>query len=332
MANIRSFRELQEDIMAESDLFGDEEARPRIRRWINESDQSICETFDFPELNARWRTTVSADEQDDETLPKLITVAPSDIMKVHKENCRILNTAVSPNVFCHIKMLPAFEFDKMMEGVVPSSSTSLPGFFAIRSRYGIDSYVAGEAADSYTVESSSDLDSEEHTVECSLVGYRDAANRQEFKQYVNLSGTAPVAFPVAVYHPTLATKDGTTTGFVTFKTDGGDTVCIIPEDQRAAQHVVIEFSSFPADPFDFFLSYKKRPPFMTHDSDVPVYSIGEAHSYLYFDVLERAMIAREDKRVAGVTQLKMEALSKLNMAFHGRGDELETFGWAYDND
>jgi len=278
-STIRSLQEMYSEVQDESHTAGDAAMQTRIIRWLNYALQYLCAKFDFHSLNSRISFAITSAAQANLDWPHLIVAAPMDAVKINF--AELEDEAETPDRYTPLTVLSHNEFMRLTQGDERSTTDNqnTPTHIALRRIEGVREDVANDTLISVEVISSSASDTGAG-FEVAMLSYRSADRRDQQKVEVQLAGQAAVVY-AGTHIPSVFSKGRNTTGVITLRQQTTNVVLatIMPWDRSSSYHV-FEMTPFPDANYNVWMEYKRRPPLMTLDRDVPYFLPPEAHDYL----------------------------------------------------
>ena len=255
----KSFLMMQDLCLAQMRRPNDPTLREWTKFWLNEEFMDFVAHNDLPAFNHRFSVTVDTTVQSDLTTFQEVP-APCDIIKLY--SAKIYDAVVSPPAHTPMKIIPLMEFERKFTGENPADGEpDTPLYIALRRLEGIRSATLGVAA--FTVESSSTED----TGEVTFVGYADSLFQTQTKVVATLNGTSTVALG-SFYEPISLSKEGATVGNIILKRATVSVVEILPWEV-SAYHAVYQIYPYADQTYTLTGLYKRRPPLMSSNSDIP---------------------------------------------------------------
>lgn len=272
----------------------DSEDQVRALDWMNEGLQELYGDFDFHEMMTRFSFTIDETAQANDDWPKIIVLAPMDVMEIKQAELRDGN--VSPAIITPLEVVSHLGFNRRTQGTIRSNTSqrAQPSIIAVRRIEGVREDVANDALISVQIVSST-----ADTATAALLSYGSIDRRSQVKTSAALNGATPVNY-AGTHIPIAFSKSANTTGIVSLRQQTTLTVLaqIMPWD-RTAYYNVFELSNFADQTYTVWMEYKRRPPLMSAVDDVPYYIPPEGHAFIVEFAKFKALKFQEDTDFQG---------------------------------
>jgi len=308
--------------------------RDRVRRWLNEEMIQIAGEFDFPGLLTK--AILLLDEPFGVTSDEFDTVhrAPGDLLRIIK--AEMLDPADSPVRLHEMKIESHAAFRRMFLRDTSTSTTradkgnpARPTTIAFERKDGVD-MVGVTRPIQWRVSSSA---TEDASLLVSLYGYIDSRHRQ--------MGTIGTAVPITASPQNIGTSGVLFEG-VTFSKNNQSSGRIVLDDGTTERAFIepAEFSSQVTQlllqpwrdrtDYQLYLTYKRRPPLMSLDSEVPSGMPYEAWEIIRYSALGKILAfientGEQEKAERRSNQLKAALRTKLGE------EQIEEAGFSWES-
>lgn len=314
---VRSFGEMVSEVLrAASATTSNTNFTISVKAYLNDEYQNLCRLVDVHALRARWSIALSAATQTDSDTPLLVAAAPQDIAELRFAELRDL--AETPDVHHKLTILTHQEFRDKTQGLARAWTVSTPSIIAVRDEEGARQDLQGTSV-AYEALSSNSGDT---TQTLTAFGYDDAANRTPLKRTITLNGTTGVSLSNFINLLTVG-KDADTTGSITVRKTATptDVVAVIAPWERTASYKVLELHPANEDALTLTIEYKRRPPILSANSDVPFFLPPGASAVMVEGAKSRALAFREDVDWQSMEAKYRELRAEYLATVHGRSAE-----------